>query len=33
MIMPENAQNMEEQLRTEQQKINENRVGLIDALR
>jgi hypothetical protein len=31
--MPENAQNMEEQLRKEQQKINENRVGLIDALR
>ena len=33
MIKPENAQNMEEQLRNEQQKINENRIGLIEALR
>jgi hypothetical protein len=32
MIKPENAQNMEEELRKEQKKINENRIGLIEAL-
>lgn len=32
MIKPENAQNMEEELRKEQQKINQNRIGLIEAL-
>lgn len=33
MIQPENAQNLEEELRREQKKINENRIGLIEALK